>query len=398
MSIVKMLIIISLVSSLLFLTTTVCLPVTTQQVVPTPAQSNLPQQLNHLIRFVGMKHGFGQDIETARYELVQFLEWVIQHNITLVSLDENGASWYSRKINSKPGCPDDDINRLMGSIKESPDRFTRDFLLALTPEFLIDPTMVQVEWLGPCAQYGRKRSKIDPDSGLPESELQSLDEFASSTTLRPSLSQMNLLPDPAIATPTTEPSAPTTTTDPPTTTRAPPTPEPAASPTTTTPSIQPLSPFESDTNISSLQDSVFPEGGGLQTFDTGPLFDNSIDAAANGTSTATTTTTTSQPTTTQEAEATTTTMATTTSTNGNDMTDDSSVTTAEPANEPPTVNEVGGIVGSSAPVAPTSSPTSGASTPHYGKYIGLAAAFTISVAYFVCSRAYKRQGMYELQH
>lgn len=34
--------------------------------------------------------------------------------------------------------------------------------------------------------------------------------------------------------------------------------------------------------------------------------------------------------------------------------------------------------------------------PHYGKYIGLTTGFFVFIAYLLCARAYRRQGMYEL--
>ena len=53
--------------------------------------------------------------------------------------------------------------------------------------------------------------------------------------------------------------------------------------------------------------------------------------------------------------------------------------------------------------SPSSSSSSSASSspaalsPHYGKYIGLTTGFFVFIAYLLCARAYRRQGMYELQ-
>lgn len=288
------------------------------------------------------------------------------HDITIDSMDEHGATWHSDNISAKlEGCPEEDIKQLLATIKiADTEDYTRRFKMYLTEHFSF-PKVVTVEWLGPCLSASRKRSQP---------------ELVTSTSVeQPSTTEI-----------TTDSLIPSTTTEPPT--------------TTTT----------SASEITTVKDSFVNEPLTLS-----PTFDSFPDFF----STEMPETTTSPPTTTiattvAETQATTTMIPITTTT----------ITVTElPSTRPPEIAEQP----SSSPVdstetLSTTEPQSTTSTetmttmeieleslsidanevkspqlantePHYGKYIGLTAGFLIFVAYLICSRSYKRHGMYELQ-
>lgn len=332
----------------LLLVTTVCL---TQQVEPK----------NHLFRFIGIKNGFG-DLARAKVELVNILRGISAHNISLVSLNDDGADWFSQDIDTQEGCPEDEIRQLLAKIKESGESFTRDFKMALTENFVLDPKSVTIDYRGPCDQNARKRSGVGNEIDGPSSL------FSGEVTSQPALTTTTR--EPASSLTTTEPTAPTTTTDPPTSTPEVPTQEPPAATTNESLSVTTATTDEFS-NLLELDDTDLKDTDELKNeTDSNIVVDSTTTTVAPTTKAATATTT--RVYTTQDPQS--------VQPNSEDSSGASSATVVKSVETEPQDMEV-----------------KSSATVHYGKYIGLAAAFALSVAYFIYSRAFRRQGMYELQ-
>jgi len=307
-------------------------------------------------------------------ELEANLRKLTGQQVIIDSMDNQGAVWHSETINSLPGCPEREIRELLAIIKGPDNFYTRDFKMFMT-EYFEPPAMVTIDWLGPCENLGRKRSQVD------------VSELVSST--RAPFSDESLIP-----------TQPTTTTEAPLST-----PDPEISTTEVTTSsteiisatsVQPE--LENVTDLfGSSFDELFKDLGNVAT--TTLSTDAPINVTDFQSSISTSTSTavitddigfTGTPpfgSSTTEHESTTerikTTSADTTETSTSEGTDATTIL-ADMVTE--------STVARKEPVEAVIR----ASEPHYGKYVGLSAAFLIFVAYLVCSRAYRRQGMYEL--
>lgn len=364
---------------------------------------------NHVIKFIGMGNGYNST-SIASEALASNLKAVTNSaGITIDSLDENGASWYNDELGYiKDRCPEAEIRSLVETIlNSSSTEYTRKFKMYITEHFTM-PKTVSIDWLGVCENVVRKRSQIEP---------------AASSTSTASSESVEIEPL------TTEPEAPTTTTEVPLTT-------PSATETTLNSTIKDDSDdlsateleFDSDLSnmslISSL-DSSFPSFGSSELSNLA-IETTTLLATTTTTdkveATMTTTTTTSSPSTVEmvtSTDSTTTTALTETLTDQTNAAETTSTETIVIEDSPgPVDREEVSTTGtniitdepelsSSRQALPytTMDPgslisTSGSPSEEaaFGKYIGLTAGFLIFVAYLICSRAYRRQGMYELQN
>lgn len=311
-------------------------------------------------------------------------------------MELNNVVWHSDTVSALAGCPKQEIRDLYATIKSSNDEYTRLFKMEMTENFEL-PSAVVIEWLGECANEGRKRSQFDNSLGV-----------AGTTPVIENTSDSRSSETTEVA---TEPSAPTTTIDP--------------------PSTKPQMEVEEGTTIvpvTSLNPSN-TEKDDLESY--------------NGYSTVNNEFILNYESTTQSAETTTvaknfefseigvegeqeTTSPSSSSPTTNKMTEPDTFDSLFIQN-----NTIPDTITSMSPleqeeerkeVETTTTLTTQASVdittlsalpeesnvkreddvddggPHYGKYIGLGAAFLIFVAYLVCSRSYKRQGMYELHN
>lgn len=358
---------------------------------------------NHVIKFIGMSNGY-QNTTAASEALASNLRVITNSSsITIDSLDELGASWHSDELGSKTDfCPEGEIIRLLDTIKPAnSSEYTRKFKMDLTEHFTV-PKDVAIDWFGPCENLGRKRSQVGFGRDGSTASSESIE----------------------IETVSVEPEAPSTT---------------ITEAQSTTPSVTELISEETTTTGENEETTTstsleFDTDADLAAFTTG--FTTTINkasvttmttttATSSGTlGTMTTTTTTTAPIA-DNRESSTPIDITTTST--------TEVTEAEPSTEPISsikstivvedpsepvdleeVSTTGTDIITDGPdlssnrqaspyttMEPSSmlttsgSPSDGAA---FGKYIGLTAGFLIFVAYLICSRACRRQGMYELQN
>lgn len=320
----------------------------------------------------------------AKEHLKKNLKSITGHDVTIDSLDENSATWHSDEIDAMPDCPEIEIRNLVSKLRRSRKEFTRDFKMYITERFSTRPEYVQIDWKGPCENIARKRSQDD--------EIGEYDIIISTPS-----SQVE-----AVNTP--EPTIPPTTTDPPTVTYSPSTAAISTTSATETSSefsinlTEPLEPLNSTFDFPPIDVSLFG--------DKPQVLATSTEEPTTTTTTTTTSTTTAAPTTTTTSTTTTTTaLPTSTTALPTTVAQDIDITAS------PTTTEA--VITTAMNPSTTTTPLPSESQfgsesaergdfsdsgPHYGKYIGLSVAFLIFVAYLVCCRAYKRQGMYELHN
>lgn len=342
------------------------------------SQSAAQVPRNHLFKFEGIKNGFEGDLARAKEELANALNRVAKHNVSVISLDENGANWFSGDIDVKEGCPEEEIRELLSRLKENDSTFTRDFKMELMENFYLEPKSVEVEWLGPCSsQYDRKRSGVLSEAT--GSQLQPLEETNSTTTT--TTTQTLSQEDDTTPTPPAISSSPETTTS-----------QIRAATTTETPdteipvldSLESLfsnltsdGPAANTTQEDGFREVEIPTDSPTTTTETPdikfPAFEPTESTLSNST---------------PDGPA-----ASTTQGNGyseDEIPKDSPITAT-------TTQSTATTQSTTTTSTSTTTTTSLQSTTTNGKYIGLAAAFALSVAYFLYSRAYRRHGMYELQ-
>lgn len=320
-------------------------------------QIDLDPVVNIRIKFIGMIHEFSNPDE-AKAALGQALQRVTGHNITVDSFDKTGAVWHSAQVND---CAEPKVRILLNFIQNPGKGFTREFKMS-TGEFFAPPTRIEVEWLNICENFGRKRNQVTDNAPA----------------------------KPDVLTTTPEPEPPKTTTE---------------TSVMTTAFLSPLEPeteTETSQNLSSsILESEFsiPSSDIIETF-SGDIFGSTT---LNSDSTATTTIepSTSEPAINEPStagssitiEAFTTEISRTETTQM--ITATESLVT-EPHDIPPTDIPLTEAPFISDATDKLTSETEDTEEPHYGKYVGLTTAFLIFVAYLICSRAYRRQGMYEL--
>lgn len=336
---------------------------------------------NHAIKFIGLKSEF-KSLEEAKSLLARYLKDITKHEITVDSLIDDTAIWHSDTINSLPDCPDREIRNLVKNIRKHDMSYTREFKMGMTENFSM-PTSVQVDYLGPCENIGRKRSQ--PDLAPPT------------------------LPPIAVTAPnfetTTEevrlPNIETTTEVVVTTTEESLTDEAASTPAADDERWFDFSPIPSSTTmVTSLEESTTMPSATEGAANAGralmgpPSFETTTTTTSPSiVETTTLVSTTIEPTTVDSVPVESTTLGSTTTEPALAETTTLVSTTVQPTT---TVE--------SATVAQTTQTIDDGSAlvveehPYYGKYIGLAAGFLIFVAYLVCTRAYKRHGMYELHN
>lgn len=368
--------------------------------------------INHIIKFFGLKHGYNNQQEAIGNLLNNLKKITGSNNITIDQMDPDLTTWHSDDVSVMPDCPELEIKVLLAKIK-SPrvNDYTRQFKMDMGENF-VKPDSVEFEWIGPCGSRSQKRNEI---SGF---------------------SEFNAKKDATIAvvSSTPEPTAPTTTT------------EMSISPVesmTTTDSPSTTTMIGLDVSSSSSSTDQLNSTGGYSLISDSSELDNETDPtllnntnsspdfgdglnftsisltlptipAVNLTDIAFTTSaqpiTTTTPTTTTTKTPTTTSSATIVSATANEnllFVDTSSTVVTSPEEM---TNKDSGIISTTTSLLPSDDGTTKSpimseaelkaikedEKPHYGKYIGLTMAFLIFVAYLVCTRALRKQGMYEL--
>lgn len=316
-------------------------------------------------------------------------------------------------------------------------------------EYFLRPERVDIEWIGPCAHLAQTKKRDQIIGGPEEPKVQiasSSSSSSSSTTVKPTSSS-------ELA---TEPVAPTTTTEAPATYPSLQSMDASTAATTTTedtfissfrslssmtdsdsPGFSVLSNPESSmfddnvtqpttmttttttttTTVAGLGQNAASIAGiaGIIETPSSDLPNNSTTTSATENTASATTTTTTTSTTTTTTSATTTTVAETgmfsteprlmmeaSPTESSDKGDDlsyPSTTSLAPNDDDIIKISLSPSLGSAADtskVVAVADESLADDRPHYGKYIGLTTAFLIFVAYLLCTRAFQRQGMYEL--